>query len=135
VEAILAEFQERVVRSLPEKLAPAQLESSLALYVEWAAAHPAGYRSLMRTASGMSETRELVEASRWAGLEPIAQAMSLDLDSPLARVALRGWIGFTEAAVLAWLQEGAPKYEELVALIARALFDTTASSRGNSERQ
>jgi AcrR family transcriptional regulator len=108
---------------LPDELPPAeQLAASLRRYVEWAAEHPRGYVSLMRGTERFSEVRELVEASRWEGIDRIAGGAGADLDDARVRVALRGWVGFMESAIIEWLEHGdAIGAGELVEALAGAL--------------
>ena len=55
------------------------------------------------------------------------------LGSPIVRLALRGWVGFAEAASLGWTEAiaagaPAPSQEEVRALLANALMEIVRSA-------
>jgi hypothetical protein len=86
--------------------------------------HPAGYRNLMTRATGFSEVREALETARWWRVNRLAEAMELDPDDPAVRVGLRAWTSYVEAAMLTWLEEGAPDRDALVEMLVKALGAT-----------
>jgi len=99
-----------------------QLGATLRQDVDWAGEHPRGFVSLMRGTARFSEVHALVEASRWEGIARIAEGARADLDNPRVRVALRGWVGFMETAIIAWLEHRDDlSSDDLVETLASAL--------------
>ena len=67
-------------------------------------------------------TRFSCSAENWAGtLERILAEVSQDAAPPaVLRSALRGWLGYVDAAVLDWIEHGDPAIEQLRDLIIAA---------------
>lgn len=115
-----------------------QLAAGLDAYLSFVRAHAPAYATLMRSGVGVDpaialivdETRAGFVERVTAGFDGIPVGPSgepLDLQAPLVRVALRGWVGFAEAASLAWSEAiaagdaAAPTQSELRDLLAAAL--------------
>lgn len=114
LEPLLAGFRRRT-RGAPEGLEPAdRLRHGIGAYYDAAAEHPAAYRSLMAGGAGFREVYDRIEAARWAGVELIAGNLGLDLERIEVRVALRGWVGFLDGAILASLERPETDREALV---------------------
>jgi AcrR family transcriptional regulator len=116
----------------------ARLEAGLDAYLGYVKAHAKAYATLMRSGVGVDpqiarivdETRALFIDRLTAGFPRGPEGM---LDSPLARLALRGWIGFAEAASLGWTEsiaagENAPTQREMRDLLATALMEIVKSA-------
>jgi AcrR family transcriptional regulator len=79
-----------------------RLRAGLDAFFDYVTEHGPAYENLMRSGIGadtevakiLDETREAFSARLVAGLE---------VRSELARLALRGWVGFVEATTLGWL--------------------------------
>jgi AcrR family transcriptional regulator len=100
LEPLLAGFRLQT-RGAPADLEPAErLRHGIGAYFDAAANHPAAYRSLMSGGAGFREVYDRIEAARWGGIELIASTIGLDIERPDVRVALRGWVGFLDGAVL-----------------------------------
>lgn len=121
VRMVLEEFNRRVAPD-PELEPFERLQCSLAAYVDYAAEHPRGYRSLM--SASFSEVQELVERSRWEGVARLAEGLGLPGDDPAVRVALRGWTSNIEGALLAWLDHQELERERLIDLLSGSLLGT-----------
>jgi AcrR family transcriptional regulator len=87
----------------PDHLDPlVRLRTGLDAFLDYVVQHRAAYEGLLRSGIGadaevaklVDETREAFSARLVAGLE---------VRSDLARLALRGWVGFVEATSLGWL--------------------------------
>jgi AcrR family transcriptional regulator len=103
LEPLLTGFRGRT-RGAPPDLPPAdRLRHAIGAYFDAANEHPASYRSVMAGGAGFREVFDRIEAARWGGLGLIASTAGLDLERPDVRVALRGWVGFLEGAILATL--------------------------------
>jgi AcrR family transcriptional regulator len=104
----------------------AQLLTSLAAYVDYVIANHAGYRSLVRAAAGGNDAvRGIYERARATMIDrtfETAGAETFVVDTPLTRLAVRGWVAFVEDAVLTWCDDpGGVTREELVQLVTDAL--------------
>jgi AcrR family transcriptional regulator len=68
-----------------------------------------------------AEVRAIVDASREAFATRALHACGIEEPTARQWVAARGWIGFVEAASLAWLEAGEPERETLVSVYLRTL--------------
>lgn len=82
-----------------------QLARSLDAYLAWIEANRDTWSRLMRSAASLPVARELVEGFRERTLElALAQLMGRRKPRPALRTALKGWLGYMDAAVLDWAQ-------------------------------
>ena len=123
LEPLIEGFRSRVEPD-PELPPAERLRSGLRNFADAISEHPAGYRNLMTRASGFSEVREALEQARWWRVTRLADAMGLDAERPVVRVGLRAWTSYVEAAMLTWLEEGAPERDEMVEMLVGALGAT-----------
>ena len=101
-----------------------RLFDGLRAHVAFAEAYPVGYTTLVSGANGADEDmQQMCEEARWQGLEEIIRSLGVEEASPALRVALRGWSGFQEGAIVEWLKRRDLDREELVQMLARALGD------------
>lgn len=99
-----------------------RLYDGLRAHLAFAEEHAAGYIALMGGGNGNDEeVRALCEEFRWRGLEEIMRSLQIEEPSPALRIALRGWVGFQEGALIEWLKRRDLEREELLDLLARAL--------------
>lgn len=111
---VLEEFRQRVDPP-DEDLDPQErLRAALRANIEWAAEHPQGYRSMLLRSHSSPEVQALLEESRRVNVETIAAGMGASLADPATRVALFGWTGYIEQALLVWLERREPPVEELI---------------------
>jgi AcrR family transcriptional regulator len=123
LEPLIERFRSRV--EPPPDLPPLErLREGLRNFADAISEHPAGYRSLMTRASRFSEVREALERARWWRVTRLAEGMGLDPEQPAVRVGLRAWASYVEAAMLTWLDEGAPNRDALVEMLVKALGAT-----------
>lgn len=105
-------------------LAPAeQLTGSLDAFLSLVEENTVAYRNLMRSAAGVAEIRELIEAVRrrtaeriLAGLYPKEEA------PPKARTAVSGWLWFMDGACLNWIEHRDLDRDELRDLLLGVLM-------------
>lgn len=99
-------------------------------YLGFVAGHARHYVALMRGGIGSDpEVLAIVEGVRAALFErmftgPESPLAALEVRTPTARLALRGWIGFAEAASLDWLTHGDPSQEVVRDLLVELLLPT-----------
>jgi AcrR family transcriptional regulator len=123
LEPLIEGFRERVEPD-PELPPVERLRSGLRNFADAISEHPAGYRNLMTRATGFSEVRDALERARWWRVTRLAEGMGLDVERPEVRLGLRAWTSYVEAAMLVWLEEGAPDRDEMVEILVRALGAT-----------
>jgi AcrR family transcriptional regulator len=133
-EFLLAALR-RSQAELIERLAPdpalepsAQLEASLEAFLDYVEEHKGAFVALV---SGSGADHQIA-AARDAGRERYVQTLLEALGrrngsaigerpSPALRVALQGWMFFVDGAVLAWLQQGGLKREQLREILRSGL--------------
>ncbi|MFN8133029.1 MAG: TetR/AcrR family transcriptional regulator [Solirubrobacteraceae bacterium] len=106
------------------------LRHGLGAYLGYVETHRTGYVTLTRGGIGSDpEVRGIVDGAR----DAIAARMLAGLPgapSELQRLAVRGWLGFVEAAALEWLERGSPSREAVRALCAQAFLGALAAAGG-----
>jgi AcrR family transcriptional regulator len=123
----------------PDDLAPLdRLHAGLDAYLDYVRAHAKAYATLMRSGVGVDpEIARIVDETRVTFIERLTAGFGhgqpTQLDSPLIRLALRGWVGFAEAASLGWTEaiaEGrpVPSLFEVRMMLANALLEIVRSA-------
>jgi AcrR family transcriptional regulator len=98
---------------------PDSLLHGLDAYLDFVEQHARSFTAVMRGGVGSdAEVQAIVEAARTAIADRIINRLGVDAPPPLLRAALRGWIGFVEAASLDWLARRDLPRDELRALCA-----------------
>ncbi len=101
-----------------------RLRRGLETYLDFVAQHGKAYVALMRGGIGSDpEVAAIVEQTRSTFAARILEDVPHEIDKPLVRIALRGWIGFVEATSLDWVKDRAVSRDALVALLSAVLFD------------
>jgi AcrR family transcriptional regulator len=130
---LIEQFRWQIAPDL--SLAPRErLESAIRSWAALMSEHPRGYRSLMRKAAGFKEIRDELERMHASAVERISGQLDVDPARPEVQVALRGWVAFMEASMLAWLESGGPELDRLVEIISDAFFATARAIAGEGER-
>ena len=103
VRAAAAQLVERT--STPSKGDPLErLRKGLDEYLEYVMEHEKPYSALLRSGVGAdAEVARIVDETREALCARLVEGVPLEAQGPLVRIALRGWLGFVEAATLDWL--------------------------------
>jgi AcrR family transcriptional regulator len=103
----------------------ARLLATLRARVEFAERYTVAFRALVGGGNGADEeVAAMVEEARWRSIRQIAGALGIAEPDARLRIALRGWHGFTEGAIVEWLKARELTAEELVDLLAHELVDT-----------
>lgn len=132
------EVVRRAAGHLVERTAEAGVDASpdsllhgLDAYLDFVEQHARSFTAVMRGGVGSdAEVQAIVEAARTAIADRIVSRLGVAAASPQLRTALRGWIGFVEAASLDWLaRRDLPRDElrELCAHMALAALMATGS--------
>jgi len=112
---------------LPSDMNPIErLQGGLDAFLDYVSEHGTAYISLLRSGIGADpEVARIVDETREAFSMRLIEGLGVDAPGPLVRVALRGWVGFVEAATVDWLSSGqAAKRESLRAIFVEVLFST-----------
>ncbi|HEY1524303.1 MAG TPA: TetR/AcrR family transcriptional regulator [Solirubrobacteraceae bacterium] len=104
-----------------------QLTRGLDAYLAWIEANAQTWSKLMQSAATLPEARELVEGFRQRTMELVLTELAGRRKvRPALRTAVRGWLGYMDAAILDWAQAKDLSREKLrellIAAFAGALF-------------
>lgn len=148
---VIREAASRLLASTDtDELAPplVQVHAGLDAYLGYVKAHAKAYATLMRSGVGVDpEIARIVDETRATfverlvsgflqgqlpGVERVALSNGV-LGAPIARLALRGWVGFAEAASLGWTEaiaagDSAPSQDEIRELLANVLIEIVRSA-------
>ena len=99
-----------------------QLTQSLDAFLALIEENADAYRNLIRSAAGVPEIRELIEAVRLATAQRILNGLYPGGAPPQARIAVSGWLWFMDGACLNWLEHRDVEREELRGLLLGVLM-------------
>jgi AcrR family transcriptional regulator len=100
-----------------------RLQGGLDAFIEYVSDRGPAYTSLLRSGIGADlEVARIVDETREAFCTRLIEGLPVE-PNPLLRVALRGWVGFVEAATIDWLaSHPAVKPEMLRDILVEVLF-------------
>jgi AcrR family transcriptional regulator len=106
------------------------LADGLDRYLEYVEHHARGFATVLRAGIGSDpEVAAIVDGVRAAMARRIlADVADGSSPPPAVRIAVRGWVGFAEAASLEWLERGELSRDELRDLLVRALTGAVAAA-------
>jgi AcrR family transcriptional regulator len=109
-----------------------RLRRGLDAYLAYVVRHRKAYASLLRGGVGVDkEVARIVDETRDAFQKRLVLGAPFDARKPLARLALRGWVGFVEAATLEWLETGRPAkpvpFRDMLVQVLLDAVETAAS--------
>jgi AcrR family transcriptional regulator len=118
-----ADEMQAVTETDPDLPAIERLSAGLDRYLEYVETHARGFATVLRAGIGSDpEVASIVEDVRSAMAGRILEDLSLDGEPPAGvRIAVRGWVGFAEAASLEWLERREIPRDELRDLLIKAL--------------
>ncbi len=91
-----------------------QLSAGLDAYLAWISEHSRTWEKLLQSAATIPEARDLVEGFRTEMMEEmLARLTGRRTPAPALRVALSGWLGFIDAAILEWIHGSELSREQL----------------------
>jgi AcrR family transcriptional regulator len=114
----------QVVTETDPDLAPLErLSAGLDRYLEYVETHARGYATVLRAGIGSDpEVAAIVEEVRGAMAGRILDDLPIKGEAPPGvRIAVRGWVGFAEAASLEWVERREVTRDELRDLLIKAL--------------
>lgn len=107
----------------------ADLRAGIDAYFDFVEARGPAFLALMRGGIGSDlEIARIVEETRLKLMTRVLRQAPKDLDRPVVRVALRGWIGFVEAASIRWLEKRETARDAVVKIALDVFFATVASA-------
>jgi AcrR family transcriptional regulator len=116
---------ERAIAPDPALAPIQQLTASLDAYLAWIDANGETWRKVMRSA----EAAEVVEGFRAATLDRVASGLTGARSAPPAlRVALQGWLGYLDRAILDWIDRRDLSREQLRTLLVSAFGGALAAA-------
>ena len=117
-----AEEMQAVTETDPDLSPRARLSAALDRYLEYVDNHARGYSTVLRAGIGSDrEVAAIVEDVRSAMANRILDDFAGVDTPPGVRIAVRGWVGFAEAASLEWLERRDLSRDELRELLIQAL--------------
>jgi AcrR family transcriptional regulator len=118
-----ADEMQAVTETDPDLPALERLSAGLDRYLEYVETHARGFATVLRAGIGSDpEVASIVEDVRAAMAGRILEDLPVDGPPPAGvRIAVRGWVGFAEAASLEWLERREIPRDELRDLLIKAL--------------
>jgi AcrR family transcriptional regulator len=124
-EATLSAWAEQLrERTEPDPQLPPveQLTGSLDAFLELVEENATAYRSLMQSATGVPEIRDLIEEVRRATAQRILDGLYPAGATAKARTAVSGWLWFMDGACLSWIEHRDIERQELRDLLLGVLM-------------
>jgi AcrR family transcriptional regulator len=102
-----------------------RIYAGLRAHLDFVERHLVGYLALVTGGNGSDpEVHAINEQARWNGLRHVLRGLDVQEPTPALRVALRGWAGFNEGAIIEWLKRRDLPREQLIDIMAQALLAT-----------
>ena len=100
-----AEELQRLIEPSGEGPAIEQLSQILDSYLTWIEDNAQTWSKLLQSAAALPEARELVEGFRKRTMDLVlAQVTEGQKPRPALRIAIKGWLGYMDAAILDWTE-------------------------------
>lgn len=126
-----AEGLGEATRPDPALPAPARLQQALRAHLDWIDENADTYRAVLHGGmSGHPAVRQIVEESRKEVTKRLAEGFGIPKPTPAQRVAIRGWVGFLDAACIEWLTTRDLSKAALVRLLASSLTEGPLQAAG-----
>jgi AcrR family transcriptional regulator len=110
-----------VIEPAPSLTPPSQLRSALNAYLDYVRDHAGPYRAVLRGGIGNDpEIALIADEFRDLIYERVIASLAGEPSAAQA-LAIRGWIGFVEAASLEWMEGEELSKDEIVEMLARVL--------------
>ncbi len=124
-----AELQ-RVIEPAGEGTPFEQLSRSLDAYLAWIEANALTWSKLMQSAAALPEGRALVAEFRQRTMDmTLARLTDEPTPRPALRIAITGWLGYMDAAILNWTEHRDLPREQLRDLLLAAFGAALLSAR------
>lgn len=120
----------------PEREFLDAVRDTLARFVDFVESNAAIYRVLVRSGVGAdAEVEAILEERREVACRRVVSGLAIREPTPLLRSALRGWVGFVDAATFEWLERRDYSKETLLRLLVaslQAMLDTVEQAEAAS---
>jgi AcrR family transcriptional regulator len=123
-EALASAVEEmrRLTEPDPDLPPGEQLRAGLTAFLDYVGAHAAGFQALVGGGIGSDpEIGRIVDGFRQTVMERVVRGLGVGQPGPELRLCLRAWLGFTEAAALAWIEEAGVERDLVARMAVRAL--------------
>ncbi len=125
-----AEELREITRPDPDLPVGQRMRAALDAHLEWIAANALAYRAIIQGGiSSDPDVQAIVEESRNETVDRLATAFDLTDPTPGERIALRGWVGFLEAASLEWLTTNAVTRSHLAQMLEASVDGALQAAR------
>jgi AcrR family transcriptional regulator len=126
LEVARAAAQDLIDRTEPDPSLPPMeaLRAGLVAFIDYVEENPDNYKSLVRgAAAGDDQMRAIFDETRTTLAGRIIETLGgVDLSlGPRAKLAVHGWVAFTEECVIRWIDGGAANRDELIEMLTKAL--------------
>ena len=129
VEAAADELRD-VTRPDPVLPVGPAMRGALDRHLDWIDANALAYRAIVQGGiSSDANVAAIIEQSRDETVERLAAAFGLTASEPAHRLALRGWVGFLEAACLEWLDTRTLTRDEVATLLEASVVGALGAAR------
>ena len=105
-----------------------QLTGSLDAFLGWVEDNREAYGKLVRSATAISEVREVVDRVRDATSARILEGIVPGGAPPALRTAVRAWLWFMDGAILDWVEHGDITRDQLQGLLLGTLLGAVMAS-------
>ncbi|MEY4581447.1 MAG: hypothetical protein RL701_6150 [Pseudomonadota bacterium] len=128
VEVSCAQLLKACIPDMTQSI-PAQFERGVQGYIDYVEAHRMAYLNLFRgPAAHEVEFQSVVDRTRIALIEHIIFALGLaDRPVPVTRLSLRGYVAYSEALILTWLEQNDTARDTLERLIYTMILTALSS--------
>jgi AcrR family transcriptional regulator len=107
-----------------------QLSATLDAYLAWIDANSLTWSKLVQSATALPEARELIEGFRQRTMDmALARLAGGGEPRPALRIAIRGWLGYLDAAILEWTEAHDLPREQLRDLLIAAFGGALLSAQ------
>jgi AcrR family transcriptional regulator len=130
-----AEELQRLIEPSSDGPAIEQLSQVLDSYLAWIEDNAQTWSKLLQSAATLPEARELVEGFRQRTMDLIlAQLTEGRKPRPALRIAIKGWLGYMDAAILDWSESKDLPRAKLRELLLAA-FGAALMAAGQADRR
>jgi len=134
VHAATAELR-AATRHDPTLTPEAAMAAALDAHIDWIDQHSVAYQAVLQSGTNPDpRAREVIDHSRNETITQLGDVIGLAEINPSQRIALRGWVGFLEAASVEWLTVRAISKPDFAEILATSLTSLAHALRRESYR-
>lgn len=107
-----------------------RMRAALDAHLEWIETNALAYRAIVQGGiSSDDEVQGIVEESRNETVQRLADTFGFTNPTPAERIALRGWVGYLEAASLEWLNTNHVTRDHLARMLEASVTGALRAAR------